>query len=283
MAASTSSRAWQRLKRNKLAWVTGAFIAFLLYLVFFGRYLLVDGDDNILSPFLLAPPSEDFWIGTDELGRSVLTQIVYGVRTSIAIGLLAALSATLLGVTVGALSGFIGGAFDVVVMRIAEIFQVMPTFILAAVMVAMSGPGTANVIFVIAILAWPQTARLMRGEVLRVKSLDFVDAVRCLGKHEQRILWSEVVPNAFPPVMAVATLTIGTAILLEASLGFFGLTSPDIPSWGRMLSTGQKYFYQAPWLSICPGIAILLTVLAFNLMGDCISNAFRPRSSGRGR
>jgi peptide/nickel transport system permease protein len=164
------------------------------------------------------------------------------------------------------------------IMRVTEIFQSMPNFVLAALIVALMGPGESRVIFVIAALSWPQTARLMRGEVMRVKQLEFVKAARCLGKSESRILFSEVVPNCLAPVIAIGTLTIAQAILLEASLSFFGLTNPDTISWGRILTSGQRFIFQAWWLSLFPGLAIFLTVLAFNILGDALRQAFDPKS-----
>jgi peptide/nickel transport system permease protein len=243
-----------------------------------GPSLLSDADQSQISMNILSAPTRNNWLGTDELGRSVLTQLVYGIRTSLLVGVLSAASATLLGLTIGAVAGYVGGRLDMLVMRISEMFQVMPTFILAAVIVALAGPGMFRVVAVIALLAWPQTARLMRGEVLRVKSLEFVDAVRCLGIREADILWFEVAPNAVAPVIAVGTLIVGQAILLEAGLAFFGLTTPDIASWGLMLNDGQRFVRQAWWISVFPGLAILLTVVAFNLLGDCIGAAFNPRA-----
>jgi peptide/nickel transport system permease protein len=160
---------------------------------------------------------------------------------------------------------------------------VVPSFILAALIVALSGSGLPQIITVIAILAWPQTARLMRGEVLRIKRLEFSAAMRCLGLGEARILALEIVPNAVPPVLAVGTLIVGQAILLEAALSFFGLGNPDVVSWGRMLNHGQQFLGSGWWMSFFPGMAIFLTVLSFNLLGDAIGVALDPRRGGRGR
>jgi peptide/nickel transport system permease protein len=145
------------------------------------------------------------------------------------------------------------------------------------VIVALAGPGLSHVVAVIALLSWPQTARVARGEVLRVSRLDFVDGLRCLGVPEWRILLAEVVPNAIGPVIALGTLIVGNAILLEASLSFLGLSSPDLVSWGRILSVGQRFLFQAWWLSVFPGLAIFLTVLAFNLLGDALGDVLNPR------
>jgi len=242
--------------------------------------LLFPGDPNQITENVMRAPSFAHPFGTDELGRDGLASVVYGARVSLIVGLLAAVAATLIGGLVGAFAGYRGGAFDLIVMRIAEIFQVLPTFILAAVIIALSRPGLPQVVIVIAALAWPQTARLMRGEVMRIKQTDFVAAVRCLGIGDSAILLREIVPNALAPVLAVGTLIVGQAILLEASLGFLGLSSPEIVSWGRMLNSGQRLLFNAWWLSVFPGTAIFLTVLAFNLAGDAIGAAMDPRRSG---
>jgi peptide/nickel transport system permease protein len=226
----------------------------------------------------MAPPSLDHFLGTDDLGRDVLTNIVYGIRVSLTVGLLAAVGASVIGCFIGALAGFYGGLFELLVMRLSEIFQVIPTFILAAVIVALSGPGLPQIVAVIVILSWPQTARLMRGEVLRLRRLEYVDAVRCLGTSEWKILLYEVAPNAIAPPIAVGTLIIGQAILLEASLSFFGLSNPDLVSWGQMLNSGQRFLFNAWWLSFFPGLAILVTVLAFNLVGDAVGFALNPKA-----
>jgi peptide/nickel transport system permease protein len=182
-----------------------------------------------------------------------------------------------LGILIGSVAGFAGGRTDLGLMRFSEMFQVMPSFILAAVIVAIAGPGLARVVAVIAILAWPQVARVIRGEVLRIRQLEFVDAVRCLGYREGTILFHEVIPNALPPVLAVGTLIVGQAILLEASLSFLGLSSANLISWGRMLNNGQRFLFDAWWLSFFPGAAIFLTVLAFNLVGDAVGAVLNPK------
>lgn len=242
--------------------------------------ILYPGDPLAISEHMLLRPGGSYWLGTDDLGRDVLAELVYGVRVSLFVGVVAAFAATIAGTAVGAIAGYFGGWFDTVVMRIAEFFQVMPTFILAVVIVALMGPGLTRVIAVIALLSWPQTARVARGEVLRVSQLDFVDGARCLGIPEWRILLGEVLPNAIGPVIALGTLVVGYAILLEASLSFLGLSSPDTVSWGRLLSVGQRFLFSAWWLSAFPGLAIFLTVLAFNLLGDTLGEMLNPRRSG---
>jgi peptide/nickel transport system permease protein len=255
------------------------FVAALAFLAV-AAPLLFAGDPDRITDTVMSAPSFAHPFGTDELGRDGVAGIVYGARVSLTVGLLAAIAATVLGGLIGAVAGYRGGLLDLITMRIAEIFQVVPTFILAAVIIALSHAGLAQVIVVIAALAWPQTARLMRGEVMRLSRMDFVAAARCLGIREGAILLREIVPNALAPVLALGTLIVGQAILLEASLGFLGLSNPDIVSWGRMLNSGQRYLFSAWWLSVFPGTAIFLTVLAFNLAGDAIGAALDPRRQG---
>lgn len=270
----------QRFLAYRAGIAAGAYVS-VLALVALATLLVPGVDPHQISDKAMAAPSLEHLLGTDELGRDMLTGILWGSQVSLAVGVSAALGATLLGVLLGAAAGFYGGWLDLAVMRIAEMFQVVPSFILAAVIVALSGTGLTQVVAVIVLLAWPQIARITRGEVLRVKQLEFVDAVRCLGKREWEILTAEVVPNAMAPVLAAGTLVVAQAILLEASLSFLGLSSADIVSWGRMLNAGQRFLFNAWWMSVFPGLAIFLTVLAFNLLGDAIGSALNPRTITR--
>ena len=268
---------WRRFLGHRAGVLAGAYVATLV-LSMLGAHFLPGPDPHEISGEVMLPPSPGHVLGTDELGRDVLLGIVHGIRVSLTVGFAAALGATVMGILVGAMAGFYGGLLDLVFMRLSEIFQVVPSFILAAVIVALSGPGLSQVVAVIALLAWPQVARLMRGEVMRVKQLEFVDAVRCLGLKESTILAGEIVPNALAPALAAGSLIVGHAILLEAALAFFGLSSVDIVSWGRMLNSGQRFLFNAWWLSVFPGAAIFVTVLAFNLLGDALGSALNPRS-----
>lgn len=270
----------ERFSDNKIGVLAIVFILVLIA-VTLTVPLFRDIDPMAISNETLFPPSSDHLLGTDELGRDVLQLLIYGIRISLLIGLSAAIAASVLGVLIGAWAGYFGGKVDMALMRIAEIFQVLPTFVLAAVIVAMLGPGTTRVVAVIAILAWPQIALVMRSEVYRVKQTDFVDAVRCLGYREISILIGEVIPNALRSVVALGTLIVGQAILIEASLSFLGLTSPDVISWGGMLNSGQRYLFNAWWLSVLPGVAIFLTVLAFNFVGDALNATFNPKDSAK--
>ena len=269
---------WSRFGTHRAGVVAGVYVL-LLIVVMLAAGFLPGPDPNAISSEVMLAPSASHLLGTDELGRDVLLGIVHGIRVSLTVGFAAALGATVIGVLVGAGAGFYGGFLDLMLMRISEIFQVVPSFILAAVIVALSGPGLSQVVAVISLLAWPQVARLMRGEVMRVKHLEFVDAVRCLGVREMTILTGEIVPNTLAPALAAGSLIVGQAILLEAALSFFGLSSVDTISWGRMLNSGQRFLFNAWWLSVFPGAAIFLTVLAFNLLGDGLGSALNPRTT----
>jgi len=268
---------WRRFRGHRAGVLAGLYVATLV-LIMLGAHFLPGPDPHEISGEVMLPPSPGHVLGTDELGRDVLLGIIHGIRASLTVGFAAALGATVIGILVGAMAGFYGGLLDLVFMRLSEIFQVVPSFILAAVIVALSGPGLSQVVAVIALLAWPQVARLMRGEVMRVKQLEFVDAVRCLGIRESTILAGEIVPNSLAPALAAGSLIVGHAILLEAALSFFGLSSVDIVSWGRMLNSGQRFLFNAWWLSVFPGAAIFVTVLAFNLLGDALGSALNPRT-----
>jgi peptide/nickel transport system permease protein len=270
----------QRFLAYRAGLAAGTYVA-VLAVVAIVTFFITSVDPHQITDNAMVAPSGAHPLGTDELGRDMLTGILWGSQVSLAVGVSAAFGATLLGVLLGAAAGFYGGWLDLAVMRIAEMFQVVPSFILAAVIVALSGTGLTQVVAVIVLLAWPQIARITRGEVMRVKQLEFVDAVRCLGKKEWEILAAEVVPNAMAPVLAAGTLVVAQAILLEASLSFLGLSSADIVSWGRMLNAGQRFLFNAWWMSVFPGLAIFLTVLAFNLLGDAVGSALNPRTVTR--
>jgi peptide/nickel transport system permease protein len=273
---------WRTLSSHRSGLAGLGFVVLLLAAAL-AAPLLFPGDPDQIGEDITLAPSLHHLLGTDDLGRDILAGIVYGTRVSLTVGVMSALVATVVGSLIGALAGFQGGLIDLVVMRVSEIFQVVPTFILAALIVALSGSGLTQIITVIAVLAWPQTARLMRGEVLRIKRLEFAAAMRCMGIRETRILLFEIMPNALAPVLTVGTLIVGQSILLEAALSFFGLGNPDVVSWGRILNRGQQFLGSAWWMSLFPGMAIFLTVLSFNLLGDAIGVALDPRHGQRGR
>ncbi len=268
---------WYRLRRSRRAVVAGVVILLTL-LVAVAAPLTAGGDPLSGSADALRPPlTADHWMGTDHLGRDVWAQLVYGARVSLAVGILAAVSATLIGTTVGAIAGYAGGRVDAVLMRIAEFFQTLPRLVLALIIVALFGAGLGRLIFVIAILSWPQTARVVRASFLSLREAPFVDAARVAGMGAGTIVASEMLPNVLAPIVVTGSLDVATAILLEAALGFFGLGDPNRVSWGSMLNQAQPYLRQAWWMSLFPGLAISLVVLAFNVLGDSLNDALNPR------
>jgi len=279
-ASAAMREFWLRFGSHRYGAAAGVYVLVLI-LVMLVLEVVPGADPHDITSAVMQPPSATHTLGTDELGRDVLLGILHGIRVSLSVGFAAAFGATAIGVVVGATAGFYGGVLDLLFMRVSEIFQVVPSFILAALIVALSGPGLPQVVAVISLLAWPQVARLMRGEVMRLKHLEFVDAVRCLGTREFTILASEIIPNALAPALAAGSLIVGQAILLEAALSFFGLSSAEIISWGRMLNSGQRFLFNAWWLSVFPGAAIFFTVLAFNLLGDALGSALNPRTASQ--
>jgi peptide/nickel transport system permease protein len=226
---------------------------------------------------LLPPQSQGHPLGTDDLGRDIWAELAFGARVSLAVGVLTAAFGLLIGVGVGAACGYAGGWVDAVLMRVSEFFQTLPRFVLALIAIALFGPGIGKVILVIAILSWPQTARVVRSAFATLRQAPFVDAARVGGMPALSIVLREILPNALAPVIVMGSLDVATAILLEAGLGFFGLGDPNHVSWGGMLNEAQQYLRSAWWMAVFPGAAIALTVLGFNLLGDALNEALDPR------
>lgn len=242
--------------------------------------LLSPGDPLSGSMASLLPPgSAGHPLGTDALGRDMLAMLVHGSRVSLAIGLASASVSLVLGVLAGAASGWLGGWADTVVMRVAEFFQTLPRFVLALIVIAIAGPGIGKVILVIAVLGWPQTARVVRAEIGSLRGAAFVEAARLGGMPAPLIVFFEVLPQIAAPVLVLAALDVATAILIAAGLGFFGLGDPNFADWGAMLNDAQQYLRSAWWMSVFPGLAIAITVLLFNALGDRVAAALDPRAT----
>ncbi|MCU0818160.1 MAG: ABC transporter permease [Beijerinckiaceae bacterium] len=235
-----------------------------------------------LDPFAISGqpfvrPFDGFLFGTDSLGRSVWSGLVHGARTTLLIAVIATLVAVAFGGLIGALAGFYGGRIDNVLMRVTEFFQTIPSFIFAILLVAVLAPSATSVVIAIATVSWPPIARIVRGEVMSLRSREFVQAAITLGEGDFEILFRQVLPNALSPLIVTGSLLVATAILTESALSFLGLGAPNFMSWGFMIGAGRSFLRDAWWLVAIPGIAILLTVLSINLVGEGLNDALNPR------
>jgi peptide/nickel transport system permease protein len=235
-------------------------------------------DPFALSQEALSPPTPDHLMGTDNIGRDILSGIVYGASTALAVGVFTATVAAALGVLIGAVSGYFGGATDLVLMRVAEFFQMFPVFFLAIVVVTLTGPGLAKVIVILGIAGWPGIARLVRVAMLSLKRAEFVEAAIATGCSNRRVIVRHILPNGVAPATVAASFIVGRAILAEAGLSFLGLGDPSVASWGQMLNNAQQFLTRAWWLALFPGAAIALTVIAANALGDALNDYMNPRT-----
>jgi peptide/nickel transport system permease protein len=271
---------WKKYRRNR-----AAVFGFYVVLVFLTLAVL----SPWLAPFQplsigkdsFRPPDSTYLLGTDDLGRDLLSGVLWGARVSLLVGLLAAFTSTLIGVLVGSASGFYGGWADDLLMRLTEFFLVIPRFFLALIIVALFGSSIWHIIFVIGILSWPVTARLVRAEFLSLKEKEFVEGVRAMGAPDRRIILRHMLPNAGPPIVISGSLQIARAILMEAGLSFLGLGDPNRMSWGVMLYNAQRFLRHAWWTATFPGLAIFFIVMGFNLVGDGLNDALNPKQKGK--
>lgn len=285
MGAGTSSifrDFLRRFFRNRLAAGGGIVIA-LLFVVAAFPFLVTDRDPNRIDILrILAPPSGEHPLGTDELGRDVLSRMVHGARISLEVGFVATGIATAIGLLVGLIAGFYGRWVDGVLMRFVDIMLCFPSFFLILAVIAFLGPSIINIMAVIGLTSWMGAARLVRAETLSLKERDFVAAAKAQGAGNMRIIFRHILPNALAPVLVWATLGVAGAILVESSLSFLGIgVQPPTPSWGNILTAGKDNIEFAWWLSVYPGLAILVTVLGYYLLGEGIQDAADPRLKGR--
>ena len=228
----------------------------------------------------LRPPSAEHWLGTDSLGRDIASRILYGARISLIIGVVVVASAGLVGTAIGLVAGYAGGLVDEVLMRLTEVFLAFPALILAMAIAGALGPSLTNAIIAIAAVTWAVYARLVRGQILSLRRREFVEAARAMGASRTRIVVRHLLPNALAPIMIQASFDLGSSIIAAAGLSFIGFgAQPPTPEWGVMISEGRNYISTQPWLSLFPGLAILLAVGSFNLLGDGLRDAFDPRLS----
>ena len=272
---------WAYFKRNRLA-VPGLGIVLIMFLLAVFSPMLSPydpGEINIESK--LENPCRDHPMGTDNLGRDVLSRMLYGARISLSVGFVAVGISIAIGILVGAISGYYGRWVDAVLMRFVDIMMCFPAFFLILTVIALLGPNIINIMIVIGITSWMGTARFVRAEFLSLKEREFVIAARVLGLSDRRIIFRHILPNALAPVIISATLGVAGAILMEAGLSFLGFgVQPPNPSWGNILTEGRTYIFDAWWLTLFPGLAILITVLAFNLVGEGLRDAMDPRLRG---
>jgi len=277
---SPARRAVRRLLKRRTAVFGLVIVVLMVVLALFAPWIAPF--DPLAASFAIVRkrPSDAHWFGTDEVGRDLLSRVLWGGRASLAAGLVSVSIAVGVGVPLGMLAGYVGGILDAVLSRITDAMLAIPFLILAIALAAFLGPSLSNAMIAIGITATPIFVRLSRGQVLTVRAEEYVEAARAVGNPPLRILLRHILPNILPPVIVQATLAIAAAIIAEASLSFLGLgQQPPAPSWGSMLNTAQRFLTQAPWMAIYPGLAIFVTVLAFNLLGDGLRDALDPKSS----
>lgn len=276
-AASDVRIFWRRFRKNRGA-VFGLLVFTILALAaLFAETIAMHSPMEPGVGPMLTSPSKSFLMGTDNLGRDIFSGVIHGARVSLLIGLAAAATSAVIGAIVGAISGYSGGWVDDILMRGCELFQAMPRFLFALVIVVFFQNSVWNIVIVIGILSWPRTARMVRAEFLRLREMDYVLAAKAVGMTTRRIIFKQMLPNVMHIILVTGSLEIGSAILTEAGLSFLGAGDPNVMSWGRILFNAQRFLRRAWWFSVFPGSAIFLTVLSFNLLGDGLNDAFNPR------
>lgn len=276
-AQSPLSEAWGMFLRNHASVAALVVLALIAIGAVIGPYLYpTDPFDMVWAPF--SPPGEQgFLLGTDYLGRDLLSMIINGARVSLLIGLAAAVVSICVGVTIGALAGFYRGIVEEVLMRITEFFQVLPTLLFSMVLVALFGASLPMITFAIGIVSWTAVARITRAEFLRIRELEYVTASRAAGVGNAKLMFKVILPNAMPPIIVQSALMVGSAILFEAGLSFLGLTDPNVVSWGQIIGSNRQYVLDASYTVTIPGLAIFVTVLCISLVGDGLNDALNPK------
>jgi len=268
----------KRLLKN-FAFTSGAILTIVLVLMALAAPLLAPFDPDVQDTSRrLEAPSHDHPLGLDDLGRDVLSRILFGARVSLRVGFSVVILGSLIGVFLGSIAGYFGGAADLIVMRVCDILLAFPGILLAIALVAVLGPSLNNVIIALAIINWVGYARLVRGQVLKVREMEYVTAAKALGARSPRVILRHVLPNVINPIIVMATLGLAGVILAEAALSFLGLgVQPPTPSWGKMLDSGRRYLGVANHLAIFPGAAIMLAVMGLNFLGDGLIDALDPK------
>ncbi len=269
---------WTRYRTNRFAITGGLVVIFLFFLSFLAPYITPYGPNDLDLFHVLMPPSSAHWFGTDDLGRDVMTRMIYGASISLEVGFVAAGIAVIIGTIVGLVAGYYSGWVDNILMRFVDIMLCFPTFFLILAVIAFLGQSIWYIMIIIGLTGWMGVARLVRAEVLSIREREYVMAVRALGARDCRIIFMHILPNALSPVLVSATLGVAGAILTESALSFLGIgVPPPTPSWGNILTSGKEYIEFAWWLTLYPGLAITVTVLAYYLLGEGIRDALDPR------
>jgi peptide/nickel transport system permease protein len=269
---------WARLRRSPGAMIGLVLVVLLLLTALTADLIASQGiDDQDLRKGLLAPGGE-FPLGTDEFGRDMLSRIIHGSRVSLQVGIIATVISALIGTSLGAIAGYFGGRLDYIIQGMVDISWAFPTVLLAIFLVAVLGPGLVNVMIAVGLSYWGGYTRVVRGQVLSLREWEFIIAAQAIGANDLRIMFRHILPNVLAPIIVMCTMMMADAILIEATLSFLGMgAQPPIPSWGSILAAGRAHMRLAPWETIFPGIAIILTVLGFNLLGDGLRDALDPR------
>lgn len=268
---------WMIFSKNRPAVGGMVLITFLAFLATFTPHLTDYDPFGIYPKTVLLTPSRYHLFGTDDLGRDILMLVMFGCRISFTVGFTAVIIASSIGIAIGAFSGYYGGKVEDILMRFTDLMLQIPNFFLILIVVAFFGSSLKNIVLIIGFTTWPGTARLLRSEFLSIREQEYVEAAQIVGASDVRIIFKHIMPNAIYPVIVNASLQVGAAILIEAGLSFLGLGDPSMVSWGRMLSIAQLYMRYAWWMAIFPGLAIFITVMAFNLVGDGLNDALNPR------
>lgn len=269
--------AFRMFIRNPAADIGAIMLLIIIAVSIFGPMIYQVDPFEIVAAPMTPPFTPDAWLGSDYLGRDVLTTIIYGGRDTLVVGAFAALLAACIGITLGALGGYYGRWVDEAVMRVTEFFQVLPALLFAMVAVALFTPTLVTVTVAIGIVIWTGTARLTRAEFIKLRNADFVRAEKSISARNVRIIWKVILPNALPPLIVIIALSVGAAILFQAGLSFLGLSDPNRMTWGLMIGSNRDYILTSWWTVTFPGIAIFLTVLSISLIGDGLNDALNPK------
>jgi peptide/nickel transport system permease protein len=275
---------WKRFSQNRGAVVGLVILLLVVVLSIVAPFIYTKSPWAMVQrPFIPPFAMDAFVLGTDPMGRDLAAGLAHGARVSLLVGLVSTVVSLLIGIPIGAIAGYFGGWVDDLLMRFTEFFQSVPSFALAVVLVAIFQPSIYSIVISIAIVSWPPVARLLRGEVMSLRSREFVEAAVLSGQTHSTIIWRQILPNTLSPIIVLASMMVAAAILIESSLSFLGLGDRNIMSWGYIIGAGRTVIRQAWWVSFFPGLAILLTVLALNLVGEGLNDALNPRLARKGR